>query len=220
MGQVYARLHRARGVDLRVSTSVEEWIAEGNRVREVQLSDGAREEVDLVLVAAGIAPDLDLARELELPMAAGGVQVDATLQAEPGVYAAGDIASHLHPVFGRHLRVEHWQVARKQGQAAGEAIASGAPAPYEEIPWFWSDQYDVNLQYLGNAAGFDQTVWRGDPDGERFSVFYLKEGRIEAVLALNDAKTIRGGRELIRRRIAVPAEALADEASDLRALAQ
>ncbi|HEY7200637.1 MAG TPA: oxidoreductase C-terminal domain-containing protein, partial [Candidatus Dormibacteraeota bacterium] len=92
--------------------------------------------------------------------------------------------------------------------------------PYEEIPWFWSDQYDVNLQYLGNAAGFDQTVWRGDRDGERFSIFYLKEGRVEAVLALNDARTIRGGRELIRKRIAVPAEALADEASDLRALAQ
>jgi len=220
MGQVYARIHRARGVDLRVSTSVSEWIAEGDRVRSVLLSDGTREEVDLVLVAAGIEPDLAVARELGLPLAAGGVQVDEALQTEGGVYCAGDIASHLHPVYGRHLRVEHWQVARKQGQAVGEAIAGGGPRPYEELPWFWSDQYDVNLQYLGHAAGFDETAWRGDLDGGRFSVFYLKEGRVEAVLAVNDARTIRFTRDLIRRRTPVTAESLSAESTDLRELAR
>ena len=219
MGQVYARLHRDRGVDLRLSTSVAEWIADGDRVQAVRLSDGTREEVDLVLVAVGIEPELALARDLDLPLQAGGVAVDEALRAGVGVYCAGDIAAHLHPVYGRHLRVEHWQVARKQGQAIGEAIA-GEPAPYPELPWFWSDQYDVNLQYLGHAAGFDQAVWRGDRDGGRFSVFYLKEGRVEAVLALNDARTIRFSRELIGGRVSVSPEALADEASDLRALAR
>jgi 3-phenylpropionate/trans-cinnamate dioxygenase ferredoxin reductase component len=219
MGEVYARIHRERGVDLRLSTSVREWITGGERVQAVELSDGAREEVDLVLVAVGIEPELALARELGLPLGGGGVLVDGTLRAEPEITCAGDIAAHLHPVYGRHLRVEHWQVARKQGQAAGEAIASGA-RPYEELPWFWSDQYDVNLQYLGHAATFDQTVWRGDRGGGRFSVFYLKDGRIEAVLAVNDGRTIRYSRELISRRLRVPAEALADETSDLRQLAR
>jgi len=160
---VYARIHRDRGVDLRLSTSVSEWIADGDRVEAVALSDGTREEVDLVLVAVGIEPELALAGDLGLRMEAGGVAVDETLRADGGVYCAGDIAAHLHPVFGRHLRVEHWQVARKQGQAIGQAIVGGSSA-YEELPWFWSDQYDVNLQYVGSAAGFDRTVWKGRPE--------------------------------------------------------
>ena len=144
MGRVYARIHREHGVDLRTSTSVAGWVTHEDRVEAVELSDGRREEVDLVPVAVGIQPELELARQLDLPLGMGGVLVDEALRAEPNVYCAGDIAAHLHPVFGRHLRVEHWQVARKQGQAIGEAIAGG-PRPHEELPWFWSDQYDVNL---------------------------------------------------------------------------
>jgi 3-phenylpropionate/trans-cinnamate dioxygenase ferredoxin reductase component len=217
MGRVYARIHRDRGVDLRLSTGVTEWIADGDRVVAVRLGEGAREEVDLVLVAVGIEPELTLARDLELPVESGGVAVDETLRADGAVYCAGDIAAHRHPIFRRHLRVEHWQVARKQGQAIGQAIAGG-PSPYEELPWFWSDQYDVNLQYLGNAAAFDRTVWRGDPEGERFSVFYLQDGRVQAVLAVNEARTIRFSRDLIARQTPVSAEALADESSDLRGI--
>ncbi len=217
MGEVYAGIHRERGVDLRTSTSVTGWVTNGGRVEAVELSDGTREDVDLVLVAVGIQPEVSLAGDLSLPMGMGGVQVDEALRAEPAVYCAGDIAAHLHPVFGRHLRVEHWQVARKQGQAIGEAIARG-DRPHDELPWFWSDQYDLNLQYLGHAAGFDEAVWRGDRGSGRFSVFYLKDGRIEAVLAVNDGRTIRFSRELIRRRVPVEADALASESTDLRAL--
>jgi 3-phenylpropionate/trans-cinnamate dioxygenase ferredoxin reductase subunit len=219
VGQVYARIHRDRGVDLRVSTSVTEWIADGSRVAAVRLSDGPPEDVDLVLVAVGIEPELALAHDLDLPVEAGGIAVDDALRAADGIYCAGDIAAHLHPVFGRRLRVEHWQVARKQGQAVGEAIA-GEPSPYHELPWFWSDQYDVNLQYLGQGAGFDQVVWRGDPEGEKFSVFYLRKGLVEAVLAMNEARTIRFTRELIASRSPVAPEVLADEGSDLRELAR
>jgi 3-phenylpropionate/trans-cinnamate dioxygenase ferredoxin reductase subunit len=219
MGRRYARIHRDHGVDLRTSTSVTEWIAEGDRVRGVALSDGSREEVDLVLVAVGIEPDLALARDLDLPLGSGGVLADEGLLAAPGVYCAGDVAAHLHPVFGRHVRVEHWQVARKQGQAIGEAIARG-PRPYEELPWFWSDQYDVNLQYVGHAAGFDEAVWRGDPESGRYAVFYLKDGLIDAVLAVNEGRTIRFSRELVGRRVRVSPEALAAETTDLRELAR
>lgn len=218
MGEVYARIHRDHGVDLRTGTSVVRWHLEGDRVRAVELEGGGREEVDAVLVAVGIEPELSLARELELPLAAGGVQVDEMLRAEPNIYCAGDMAAQFHPLYKRPVRVEHWQVARRQGVAIGRAI-SGEAAPFEEVPWFWSDQYDVNLQYLGQAESFDQTVWRGDPSGTAFSVFYLRDGVVEAMLAVNQPRSIRFGRDLIRRRSAVDAERLADEGVDLKELA-
>lgn len=218
MGEVYARLHRDRGVDLRTSTSVTEWVTSGDRVTGVVLSDGSREEVDAALVAVGIQPDIALATELGLPIEAGGVVVDEALSAAPGIYACGDIAAHLHPVLGALVRVEHWQVARKQGAAVGQAIATG-DRPFDDIPWFWSDQYDVKLQYLGHAAQFDRAVWRGDRDGRSFSVWYLRGGKVDGVLAFNDARSIRFGRDLIRRRVVVAPEQLADESSDLKAMA-
>jgi 3-phenylpropionate/trans-cinnamate dioxygenase ferredoxin reductase component len=219
MGAIYARIHRSHGVDLRTNSSVARWLTDRDRVVGVELSDGRHEAVDAVLVAVGIDADVELARGLGLELGLGGVLVDATLRATPDIFCAGDIASHLHPVFGRHLRVEHWQVAQKHGAACGAAIA-GEPKPYDELPWFWSDQYDINLQYVGNAPDFDQTVWRGDPESERFSVFYLKDGVIDAVLSVNDGRTGRQSRELIRRRLHVDPEVLSDLSSDLRELAK
>jgi 3-phenylpropionate/trans-cinnamate dioxygenase ferredoxin reductase subunit len=219
MGEICARIHRSRGVDLRTSTSVTRWRTNRDRVVGVELSDGSREEIDAVLVAIGIEADIELARGLGLELGLGGVLVDEALRAAPDIFCAGDIAAHLHPVFGRHVRVEHWQVAQKQGAACGAAVAT-EPKPYEELPWFWSDQYDINLQYLGNAQDFDQTVWRGDPESERFSVFYLKGGVVEAVLSVNDGRTGRHSRELIRRRLRVDPGVLSDPTSDLRELAR
>ncbi len=219
MGAVYARLHRQHGVDLRTGASVSRWLTRQGRVEGVELADGSREEVDVVLLAVGIEPAIDLARELGLPLGSGGVLVDETLQAAPGIYCAGDIAAHLHPVFRRHLRVEHWQVARKQGQALGPAVV-GETRPYDELPWFWSDQYDVKLEYVGHSAGFDRAVWRGDRDGGRYAVFYIQDGLVDAVLAINDGRSIRFGRELIRRRRPVDPARLADPALDLRELAR
>ncbi|MGI8827206.1 MAG: NAD(P)/FAD-dependent oxidoreductase [Chloroflexota bacterium] len=218
MGEIYARIHRSRGVDLRTGTSVTRWITSEDRVVGVELSDGTQAEIDVALVAIGVGAEVGLARDLGLELGLGGVLVDETLRAAPGIYCAGDIAAHFHPVFRRHVRVEHWQVAQKQGAACGAAVA-GTPSRYEELPWFWSDQYDLNLQYVGNAHDFDQTVWRGDPESERFALFYLKEGVIEAVLSVNDGRTGRLSRELIRRRIPVNIDALTDVAGDLRELA-
>jgi len=218
MGEIYACIHRTRGVDLRTNTSVTRWLTNGDRVTGVELSDGSEEEVDAALVAIGVEAEVGLARDLGLELGLGGVPTDETLCAAPGIYCAGDIAAHFHPVFGRHVRVEHWQVAQKQGAACGAAIA-GTPQPYQELPWFWSDQYDLNLQYLGNAQDFDQVVWRGDPESERFSVFYMKEGVIEAVLSVNDGRTLRHSRELIRRRLPIDPRVLSDAHTDLRELA-
>lgn len=217
MGQLYARIHRQQGVDLRTGAGITRWLTRGDRVEAVELDPGGREAVDAVLVAVGIEPDLSLARGLGLEVVAGGVATDERLQAAPGVYCAGDIAAQFHPVFQRHLRVEHWDVARKQGQTIGRALA-GHGGRHEALPWFWSDQYDVKLQYLGNAAGFDGVVWRGDPEARRFSVFYLREGVVEGVLAVNDPKTIRASRELISGRHRVDPGSLAAGGTDPEAL--
>ena len=218
VGDLYAKLHREKGVDVRTGTSVQGWHTSGDRVDGVTLSDGSREEVDLVLIAVGIDPNLELPKALGLRLEGGGVVVDEGLRAADGVYTGGDIALHHHPVLGRAIRVEHWEVAKNHGRAIGAAIAGG-DAPYTRLPYFWSDQYDVTLEYRGHASGDDQAVWRGDREARRFTVFYLRDGRVEGVLSMNDSKTNEIGGKLIEARRPVDQAALKDEGTDLAALA-
>jgi len=199
VGEIYADIHREEGADLRTETTVETYHTDGDRVNGVTLSDGRREAVDLVLVAVGIAPNVQLPEALGLQMAGGGVVVDQGLRAAENVYVGGDIALHDHPVLGRSIRVEHWEVAKNHGRGIGAAIAEG-DAPYRRLPYFWSDQYDVNLEYRGNASGEDTQVWHGDRAGRKFSVFYLRGGVIAGVLSMNDSKTNELGGKLIESR--------------------
>src|SRR5438046_1356273 len=188
VGEIYADIHRGNGVDVHTGTTVDRWHTSGNRVTGVTLSDGSRQDVDLVLVAVGIEPNLDLPKALGLPIEGGGVRVDEGLRAADEVYVGGDIALHEHPVLHRAIRVEHWEVAKGHGRGIAAAIAGG-PAPYTKLPYFWSDQYDVNLEYRGQASGDDTAIWRGDPKGRSFSVFYLRNGVVEGVLSMNDSRT-------------------------------
>ena len=144
--------------------------------------------------------------------------VDGGLRAAEGVYCAGDIAFHRHPILGRAIRVEHWEVAKGQG---GGVAGSVAPehAPYSTLPYFWSDQDDVSLEYRGNASGMDEQVWRGDRDALSFSVFYLRDGLVDAVLSVNDASTNEAGGALVESRRPVEAATLADPAVDIAKLA-
>ncbi|HEY5033991.1 MAG TPA: FAD-dependent oxidoreductase [Candidatus Dormibacteraeota bacterium] len=217
VGKLYASIHTAKGVDLRTGTTVQTWHQKGKRVAGVTLSDGRREEVDMVLLAAGIEPNLEIPKALGLPMEGGGVRVDEGLKAAEGVYCAGDIAFHQHPVLGRAIRVEHWEVAKNQGRAIGAAIVSG-DAPYTRLPYFWSDQYDVSLEYRGHASGDSRAVWRGDREGLTFSVFYFNNGLVDAVLSMNDKKTNELGGKLIESRRPVDEAALADTSVDLAGL--
>lgn len=214
VGEIYASIHRDKGVDVRTGTKVEEWHEKGKRVVGVTLSDGRREEVDLVLLAVGIEPNLEIPKALGLSIEGGGVSVDEGLKAADGVYCGGDVAFHPHPVLGRAIRVEHWEVAKNHGRAIGAAIA-GKHAPYSRLPYFWSDQYDVSLEYRGNASGDSRAVWRGDRKGLAFSVFYLTDGLIDAVLSMNDKKTNELGGKLIESRKPVDEAALADTGVDL-----
>jgi 3-phenylpropionate/trans-cinnamate dioxygenase ferredoxin reductase subunit len=218
VGRVYAAIHRDHGVDMRTGTQIKEWHVEGGRVAGVSLSDGRREEVDMVLLAVGIEPNLELPKAMNLPIEGGGVRVDEGLRAADGVYVAGDIAMHQHPVLGRAIRVEHWEVAKGQGRGLATSILSGH-VPYTKLPYFWSDQYDVSLEYRGQAAGDDRTVWRGDPAERKFSVFYLRDGRVDAVLSMNDKETGETGALLIESRREIDDEhVLADVDADLKDL--
>ena len=217
VGKIYASIHSSKGVDVRTATKVEKWHEKGKNVGAVTLSDGRREEVDLVIVAVGIDPNLEIPKALGLPMEGGGVSVDEGLRAVEDVYCAGDIAFHPHPVLGRGIRVEHWEVAKNQGRGVAAAIVGG-PTPYTKIPYFWSDQYDVSLEYRGHASGDDRAVWRGDREGLAFSVFYLRDGLVDAVLSMNDKKTNEVGGKLIEGRRKVDEKALADMAVDLSEL--
>jgi len=215
VGDIYAEIHRANGVDVRTGTTVDGWNVAGGNVTGVTLSDGSRHDVDLVLVAVGIEPNLDLPKALGLPIEGGGVRVDETLRAGENVYVGGDIALHQHPVLGRAIRVEHWEVAKGHGRGIGASIAD-RPAPYTKIPYFWSDQYDVNLEYRGQASGDDQAVWRGDRGARAFSVFYLRDGIVAGVLSMNDSKTNEAGGKIIESRRRVdPSSLESAELSDL-----
>lgn len=216
VGEIYAAIHRSHGVDLRTGTRVETWHTRDDRVTGVTLTDGKREDVDLVLLAVGIEPNLELPKALGLRIEGGGVRVDQSLRAAENVYVGGDIALHEHPVLGRAIRVEHWEVAKGQGRGLAASIADG-DTPYKKIPYFWSDQYDVNLEYRGNASGDDTPVWRGDREGRKFTVFYLRAGIVEGVLSMNDTKTNELGGKLVESRRPVKESEL--KAADLAEVA-
>jgi 3-phenylpropionate/trans-cinnamate dioxygenase ferredoxin reductase subunit len=217
VGEIYADIHRSKGVDVRTGTTVEKWHTYGSRAVGVTLSDGKREDVDLVLVAVGIEPSLELPKALGLKIEGNGVRVDQGLRAKEGVYVGGDIAMHDHPVLGRPIRVEHWEVAKWHGRGIAAAIAGG-DAPFARLPYFWSDQYDASLEYRGNASGDDKAVWRGDREGLHFSVFYLRDGVVHGVLSLNDSKTNELGGKLIESKRKVDPSSLASPDEDLAGL--
>ena len=219
VGQIYAAIHRDHGVDLRTGTTVSEWHEDAGRVTGATLSDGSRQDVDLVLIAVGISPNLDLPQALGLPIEGGGVRVDPSLRAAERVYAGGDIAVHMHPVFGRAIRIEHWEVAKGHGRGIAASIAGGDIAPYTKVPYFWSDQYDVSLEYRGHASGEDVAVWRGDREARSFSVFYLRNGKVEGVLSMNDGKTNEAGGKLIESRRTVDRTELGNLQTDLAQVA-
>jgi 3-phenylpropionate/trans-cinnamate dioxygenase ferredoxin reductase subunit len=213
VGEVYAAIHRDQGADMRTGTHIKDWHVSGDRVTGVTLSDGRREDVDIALIAVGIEPNLELPKAMGLPTDGGGVRGDSGLRAGEGLYVAGDIALHDHPLFGP-IRVEHWEVAKGHGRGIAAAIVDG-DAPYTKVPYFWSDQYDVSLEYRGHASGQDRAVWRGDRARRVFSVFYLRDGRVRAVLSMNDKSGGEAGVKLIESRTAVDERTLADASVDL-----
>jgi 3-phenylpropionate/trans-cinnamate dioxygenase ferredoxin reductase subunit len=217
VGAILRRLHEDRGVRAHFGDAVARFEGAG-RVERVLTRSGRAIECDFAIVGVGIEPATEIVAGTPVAID-NGIVVDEFCRASvDGVFAAGDVANHFHPVFGRHLRVEHWQNALKQGAAAARSML-GRGRPYDEVHWFWSDQYDVNLQYAGFHTSWDRLVVRGSLEAHDGIAFYMNGPRIDAAVALNRPKEIRVAMSLIRRRVEVDPEALRDPDADLRRLA-
>ena len=216
VGQCLADLHRAHGVRTVFEDTVVAF--EGtSRVERVLTKGGRRLECDFVVVGIGIDPVVDVLDGSGIHVD-NGVLVDEYCQTNvSGIYAAGDVANHYHPLFKRRIRVEHWQNAIKQGTAAARNML-GRHVAYDEVHWFWSDQYDANLQYAGFHSAWEQLVVRGRLGSDGFLACYVNEGRIDAAVALNRAKDLRRVMPLIKARRPVDLAQLRDESVDLRSL--
>jgi 3-phenylpropionate/trans-cinnamate dioxygenase ferredoxin reductase component len=224
VADVMARMHRDHGVQLVTEDKVVGFEGPEHLVRAIT-AKGARIDCDLAVVAIGIEPAINAVRGSEIAVD-NGILVDETCRTSaPDVYAAGDVANHLHPVFGR-MRVEHYNNAEKQGRAAARAML-GDQRPYDDIHTFWSDQYEDKLEYVGDGRTWDQIVVRGSLATAQFLAFYLSKGIMKAACGLNrggdpelDADSeMRACQGLIRAQVAVPEATLADDQVDLRSLA-
>jgi 3-phenylpropionate/trans-cinnamate dioxygenase ferredoxin reductase subunit len=216
VGGTLAALHQSYGVHTIFNDTVEAF--EGTeRVECVVTKAGLRIACDLVIVGIGVDPVVDLLDGSGVPVDNGVVVDEYCAASVPGIYAAGDVANHYHPVFGRRIRVEHWQNAQRQGINAARNML-GQRVPYDEIPWFWSDQYDANVQYAGHHTSYDELIVRGRLDAGSFAAFYLNRGVIDAVVSVNNAKDVRRAMPLIKSRRPVDPDRLRDQSVDLRQL--
>lgn len=224
MGRFYGQVHRDHGVDLRTGVGIREILGDRDgRVRQVVLTDGTTVPADVVVVGIGIVPSTELAVGIGAEIAGtapGGIVVDELCETTvPGVYAAGDVANHPNAILGERVRLEHWRNAQNQAVAAAGSML-GEREPFDEVPWFWSDQYDLALQVAGHPCSRDDVVRRGQPGDGPFTLFYLRDGVLRCVLGVNQPRDVRFGLDLIAARARIDPEALADPGTDLRALAR
>jgi 3-phenylpropionate/trans-cinnamate dioxygenase ferredoxin reductase subunit len=217
IGRMYAEIHREHGVDLRTGEGVDgvQETADGAVVRT---TTGAVIEGDVVVVGVGIQPNVELAEAAGLEVDNGIVVDEYCRTSVEGIFSAGDVANHYHPVFGRRIRVEHYDNALKQGAAAARNMLGGDEV-FDDPHWFWSDQYEYKLQYGGFAQEWDEIVVRGSLEDRDFVAFYLKDGVILAALGLNRGADVRRAMKLIHMKASPDPMLLRDEGVDLRALA-
>jgi 3-phenylpropionate/trans-cinnamate dioxygenase ferredoxin reductase component len=215
LGAFYRDVHLDHGVVLRLGTGVEA-IEGAGRVERVRASDGTMLEADAVLIGVGVAPRTGLAEGvLDVD---DGILVDAGLRASvEGVFAAGDVANHDHPLLGR-LRVEHWANALEQGPAAARAML-GQEVSYDRVPYFFSDQYDVGMEYAGHSRPDDEVVFRGDPATREFIAFWLRDGRVAAGMNVNVWDVNEHIQALVRSGMSVDVARLTDPDVALEAIA-
>ena len=211
----YERVHRSHGVEFQFSATAQAF--EGGEKVEALATNRGRVPADFVLVGIGVVPNAELAQEAGLACDNGIVVDEYAATSDPDIFAAGDCTNH--PGFaGERVRLESVQNAIDQAKYAAYNMM-GKATPYEEVPWFWSDQYDLKLQIAGLAKSGDVTVLRGNPDTNKFSVFHLRSGRVAAVEAVNAAPDYIIGRKLIGARAEVPPEKLADTSIPIKSFA-
>jgi 3-phenylpropionate/trans-cinnamate dioxygenase ferredoxin reductase subunit len=216
VGRAVEAFHRDHGVVMRFDDGVEAFEGDG-RVERVRTKTGDAVECDLAVVGVGIRPATELAEAAGLEVDDGIVVDELCRTSAEGVYAAGDVARHVHPLAGGPIRVEHWNHAIKQGEAAARSML-GAGEPYAEVHWFWSDQFEHNLQYAGFHGDHDQLVMRGSLEERRFAAFYLDGGKLIGVASLDWPRDVRRAQKLIAAGVLPDPAALRDPDVDLRTL--
>jgi 3-phenylpropionate/trans-cinnamate dioxygenase ferredoxin reductase subunit len=212
LGAACARLQQDAGVDVRVDTAVQSVTRAGGRL--VVATSRGDVEADVVVVGVGAVPNTELAVDSGLDVD-GGVLVDERCRtSQDRVFAAGDVAHHVHPGLGRRVRVEHFDNASRQAAVAARSML-GEDVVYDEPHWFWSDQFGRNLQHVGHAGADDRMVVRGDLADDAWTAFFLAGDRVTAAFAVDAGEDIAVARELITSRVAVPDAVLADREADL-----
>lgn len=210
-----AAFHVRHGATLMLGCPVIGIKDDGRAVTAVELADGRSVPADVVVVAVGIVPNVELAADAGLAIE-NGIVVDELCRTDaPDILAAGDVAMHPNATLGRRLRLESWQNAQNQAIAAAKTIC-GQGAAYGEVPWFWSDQYDMNIQVISVPLRTDTTILRGDPEGGKFMCFSLFEGVVVGATAFNMGKEVRAARMLVEHRLRIPQNELADVTVRLR----
>jgi 3-phenylpropionate/trans-cinnamate dioxygenase ferredoxin reductase subunit len=212
VGDLFARLHRDHGVNLKLGTAVSEFRGAAGRVTAVVTDRGDELPADLVVVGVGVTPNTELAKAAGLEVA-NGVLVDERLRSsDPGIFAAGDVANNINPLLGQRVRVEHWANALNGGPVAARSML-GQDAVFDRVPYFFSDQYDLGMEYSGYAPpdSYDEVLFRGDVDKREFIAFWLADGRVLAGMNVNVwdvtepiQALIRSGRPVDRARLADP----------------
>lgn len=217
LSEMLAQVHAERGVKLRTGVAIES-ISQHGSESVVKLGDGSTLAADIVIVGVGAVPNAELAVEAGLELRLQGIMVDAHAQtAASGVYAAGDVAAFPLP-DGLWTRWENWTHARLHGAHAARHML-GKGQTYAELPWVWSDQYDLNLQVLGSPTSSELPVVRGSLDAGRVTAFHFEGGRLSGAAMINDARNKSAIRKLLEKGAAVSREQLADPSVDLKKLA-
>jgi 3-phenylpropionate/trans-cinnamate dioxygenase ferredoxin reductase subunit len=211
VGNVFAQLHRDHGVDLRLDIEVKEITVEDGKATGLKLGDGSSITADRVLIAVGAQPNIELAEEAGLSTGDGGVLVDASLRtSDSDIYAVGDIAAAEHPLFEERIRTEHWANALKQ-PAVAVAGMLGESGEYSELPYFFTDQYDLGMEYAGYAPGSNRVVFRGDVNSREFVAFWLDaDNHVLAGMNVNIWDVLDDIKSLIRKKTAVNLNKLVD----------
>jgi 3-phenylpropionate/trans-cinnamate dioxygenase ferredoxin reductase subunit len=216
VGAFYRDVHAAHGVELLLGEGVESFVGDA-AIEGVRTANGRRIGCDFAVVGIGVIPRVGLASDAGIAVD-NGILVDAALQTSaPNVFAVGDVANASHPFFGQRIRLEHWSNALNQGPAAARAML-GQPVSYDRLPYFFSDQYDVGMEYSGYAPTWDEVVLRGDTSTGEFVAFWLKEGRVLAGMNVNVWDVNEHVQALIRSRQPVDVAALADPDTPLESL--
>jgi 3-phenylpropionate/trans-cinnamate dioxygenase ferredoxin reductase subunit len=208
LGQFYLDVHRDHGTEFLPETTVERFEGDGS-VERVLTRDGAVIEAQAVVIGVGVAPRTALAETAGARIENGVLADEGLRTSVPEVFVAGDVANAAHPFYGRHVRVEHWANALAQGPAAARSML-GREVAYDEIPYFFSDQYDVGMEYSGLTSGSEEVVIRGDVESREFIAFWLSDGRVVAGMNVNVWDVSDSIRDLIRAREPVDRARLSD----------